>query len=212
MEWLGWEGTLKFKGTMGRDTSHHAHRQCSAGYQPQISLHTAMAICSPSTGGQKPLSRAFSQPDFGTFPQPDPLWLPALPSVWASHPSLAPSPTGRRWGRAGGMKKLCRHPEVPQGARRRLPHRWEVFQHLPVLLLALRVLPVWLVEVGVELVQHRDLDIQRNAHVILYSVQGTENQVEYTDCMPGRGEKPAILYLGVPVRLGLSTEPSAGAL
>lgn len=64
--------------------------------------------------------------------------------------------------------------------------------------------------------QHRDLDIQRDAHVILYSVQGTENKVEYTDCMSGRGEKTVIPYLGVPRRqdkqLGLTTEPSAEAL
>lgn len=56
-----------------------------------------------------------------------------------------------------------------------VPYRGEVLQHLAVLLLALHVLPVGLVEIGVKLVQHRDLDVQADGHVILYGVQGTQN-------------------------------------
>lgn len=61
--------------------------------------------------------------------------------------------------------------------------RGKVLQNLPVLLLALCEAPVVLVQVRVEIVQHRDLLVQRDAHVVFHRVQCSQHQVEDTNCM-----------------------------
>ena len=64
----------------------------------------------------------------------------------------------------------------------RLAHSWELLEHGPVLLLAVKEAPVRLVEVCVELPQHGCLGGTGDAHVVLHRVQSSENQVEYTHC------------------------------
>lgn len=71
--------------------------------------------------------------------------------------------------------------ESPCGAT----DRGEILQNLSVLLLALSEAPLVLVQVGVEIVQHGDLLVQRDGHVILHRIQRSQHQVENTDCMPG---------------------------
>lgn len=61
--------------------------------------------------------------------------------------------------------------------------RGKVLQNLPVLLLALCEAPVVLVQVRVEIIQHRDLLVQRDTHVVLHRVQCSQHQVENTNCM-----------------------------
>lgn len=61
--------------------------------------------------------------------------------------------------------------------------RWEVFQDLTIFLLALREAPLILVQEGVEVIEHGNLLVQRNGHVILHCVQCTQNQVENANCM-----------------------------
>lgn len=62
--------------------------------------------------------------------------------------------------------------------------RGEVLQHLPVLLSALAEAPLGLIEEHVEVLQQRDLLLQRDAHVVLHCVQSSQNQVENTHSMP----------------------------
>lgn len=59
----------------------------------------------------------------------------------------------------------------------------EVLQNLPVLFLALRKAPVVLIQESVEVVQHRHLLVQRDAHVVLHRVQRSQHQVENTNRM-----------------------------
>lgn len=67
--------------------------------------------------------------------------------------------------------------------------RGEVLQNLPVLLLALCEAPVMLVQVSVEIVQHWDLLVQRDTHVVLHCVQCSQHQVENTNCMSASEEQ-----------------------
>lgn len=62
-------------------------------------------------------------------------------------------------------------------------HRREIRQNLSVFLLALSEAPLILVQVGVEIIQHGHLLVQRDAHVVLHCVQRSQHQVENTHCM-----------------------------
>ena len=60
---------------------------------------------------------------------------------------------------------------------------WELGEHSAILLswgIAVEG-PVLSSQLLVELAQHRDLDIMRDRHVILHSIQGTQDQVEQHD-------------------------------
>lgn len=63
--------------------------------------------------------------------------------------------------------------------------RREVLEDLPVFLLALSEAPGILIQVGVEVVQHGDLLVQGDTHIILHRVQRSQYQVENTNCMSG---------------------------
>lgn len=63
--------------------------------------------------------------------------------------------------------------------------RGEILQNLSVFLLALTEAPLVLVQIGVEIIQHGHLLVQRNAHVVLHCVQRPQHQVENTNCMSG---------------------------
>ena len=63
--------------------------------------------------------------------------------------------------------------------------RGEIRQNLSVFLLALGEAPPILVQVGVEIIQHGNLLVQRDSHVVLDGVQRSQHQVENTNCMPG---------------------------
>lgn len=63
--------------------------------------------------------------------------------------------------------------------------RGEVLEDLSVFLLALSEAPGVLIQVGVEVIQHGDLLVQGDAHVILHRVQRSQHQVENTNCMSG---------------------------
>ncbi len=63
--------------------------------------------------------------------------------------------------------------------------RGEILQNLPVFLLALSEAPLILVQVGVEIVQHGNLLVQGDSHVILHCVQRSQHQVENTNCVSG---------------------------
>lgn len=69
------------------------------------------------------------------------------------------------------------------------PHstdRWEVFQDGSVFLLAVRIFPVRIIEERVEGLQHRNLDIIRNRHVVFHGVQSSEHEVKDAHSMPER--------------------------
>ena len=60
-----------------------------------------------------------------------------------------------------------------------ITHSWELFQHSSVLP-AVEVPPVRVMEVCVELLQHGDLLLQGDGHVIFHCVQCPQHQVEDT--------------------------------
>lgn len=63
--------------------------------------------------------------------------------------------------------------------------RGEVLQHLTILLLAPSEAPLGLVQEAVEVLQQRDLHLQRDAHVVLHCVQGPQHQVEDAHSLAG---------------------------
>lgn len=67
-------------------------------------------------------------------------------------------------------------------------YRGEVLQHLSVLVLALRVAPVWVVQEGMEALQQGHLLLQANGHVIFQRVQGPENEVKHTHSVAAKSK------------------------
>ncbi len=62
---------------------------------------------------------------------------------------------------------------------------WEVLEYHPILLLAVHVAPFGILQVCVERLEDGDLHVIGYCHVVLNSVQSTQNQVEDTHRVPG---------------------------
>lgn len=69
-------------------------------------------------------------------------------------------------------------------------YRWEVLQHLSVLLLALHISPLWFIKERVKVVQQWNLLFHADGHVIFHGVKSPENQIKYAYCMAVRKEEP----------------------